>query len=90
MPRNYYEGWSVQELLDERRAIQERLSSGSITEASVAGVRTAYKFESDARDALNRIEYALFLSDPSLYPNPYSQVITRTRPVFHTNEEALF
>lgn len=84
MPRNFFQGWTLQELLDERRAIQERISSGAITEASVAGVRTVYKHESDARDALTRIEYALFLLDPDEYDNPYSGVVTRTRPLFHS------
>jgi hypothetical protein len=84
VPRNFFAGWTLGELLDERRAIQERLSTGAITEASVAGVRTVYKHESDARDALNRVEYALYLLDPDEYDNPYASVVTQTRPAFHT------
>ena len=84
MPRNFFAGWNLGELLDERRAIQERLSTGSITETSVAGVRTVYSNISDARNALTRVEYALFLLDPDEYDNPYESVVTRTRPEFHT------
>ena len=64
--------------------MQERLSSGALTETGAASVRTSIKHETDARSALTRVEYALYVADPDTYSNPYANVITRTRPAFHT------
>lgn len=84
MPRNYFAGWTLDELLAERRAVQERISGGAITETGAASVRTSIKHEASAEQTLTRIEYALFLADPDNYSNPYSSSITRTRPSFFT------
>lgn len=70
---NYYDGWNVDELLAERRSVQNQLSTGRTTlvklsnETVETNDRTAVPLET----ILERIGYALFLLDPDTYANPY-------------------
>ena len=89
MPRNFYKGWTLDELLTERKALQQRLTTGQLSEVSAAGVRTAYDHSganASAEQNLLRVEYALWLMEPDNFTNPYTEIQTRTRPVFFTSE----
>lgn len=68
MALNVYDGWSLDELLTERKRIQRRRSGGSVIEAAAAGVKSTkeYKYSDDL--LLEDIAYALYLTDPVAYP----------------------
>lgn len=74
MALNYYEGWSEGDLLTKRRAVQEQLDGGQITEIRLAGESTSFSSNSTPLEVtLERIAYALWLIDSTKYKNPYSR-----------------
>jgi len=72
---NYYDGWSVQELLAERKLVQQQLSSGRTTEVKLANetVTTNDRTAAPLEVILERIQYALFLLAPGDYASPYAR-----------------
>lgn len=74
MPFNFYEGWSEKELLDERRSIQNQLSSGRTTEVKLSNetVTTNDRTAQPLDTILERIQYALWIINPGNYSNPYA------------------
>lgn len=68
--RNYYKGWTIQQLLDERLMLQKALSTGRTTEVRLAN-ETVKNEDSGATPlevSLLRVEYALYILDPATYP----------------------
>ncbi len=62
-------GWSAEDLVAERRKIQEELLAGSQLQSSSAGdVSQARIIQAGAMKRLNMVNRALWLIDPVTYP----------------------
>lgn len=80
MAFNFYDGWTEQELLAERKLIQRQLSTGRTTEVRLAGesTRNDDRNSTPLETTLERISYALYLlyaagaTDDRVYLNPRS------------------
>ena len=82
MPVDYYSNLSEAELLPILTTLQQRQTSGIITQSSIAGFESSRSFGKEAsrnETEIRRVLYSLFLRNPSVYKNPYDQRITRTR-----------
>jgi hypothetical protein len=79
---NYYEGWTEEELLAERRILQDRMSGGRAIEVGAAGVRTVVEYSRKDEVTYKRLCYALYLANSDAYPNPYADTIKSTRVAY--------
>ena len=82
MPVDYYSNLSEAELLPLLATLQQRQTSGIITQSSIAGFESSRSFGHEMsrnETEIRRVLYSLSLRNPSVYPNPYDRRITRTR-----------
>jgi hypothetical protein len=88
MPVDYYPNKSIEDLSQLLTTLQKRQTEGTLTEVSAAGVRTVKTLSpGNARVEveLRRVLYSLYVrakgtDQAADYPNPYDQMIRRTRP----------
>lgn len=82
MPIDYYPQKSADELLALLDGLQKRATVGAVSQVSLLGSQTIKSFQNSGPVSveIRRILYSLWRRDPSVYSNPYSQRIRRTRP----------
>ena len=83
MALNYYEGWTVAELLAERRRVQEAISSGQLSGWRDGDGSAERQFSLKPDTILERIAYSLYLLDSETYPYDNRRVY-RTTPRYTT------
>lgn len=81
MAQNFYEGWTEDQLIAERRKVQLRISRGDTIEAAGAGVKSTKAYPVSAQTVLENIQYSLYLLDPVSYP--LNQRNDRTKAVMY-------
>ncbi len=82
MPIDFYPQRATEELLVLLDSLQRRQTMGVVSQTSAVGMQTTKSWTGSSRIdvEIRRVLYSLFLRDPTLYTNPYSNRVTRTRP----------